>query len=255
MRHTLKGMRAPVIGISGTRFGYGDGPWAGYLRSSANDDYVQGVRAAGGTPIILPLVEDEVERLAGEMVAALDGLVLTGGEDVAPARYGQERREVCGEPFVARDAWDFALYAAARRRGIPILGICRGMQLITVAEGGTMHQDLSEDPRIAINHMQCDETPELDALWHPVDVAPGSLVGRVLGPDRVQVNSFHHQAVATVPESLRVTAVSDDHVVEAVELAEPDAWLLGVQWHPERSFRHDARAAAVFAALVEAARA
>jgi putative glutamine amidotransferase len=185
--------------------------------------YVDTVVAAGGLPVLLPVVSP---TLAGQLVAELDGLILSGGGDVDPQLYGQDPVPEVDGVDPARDAFEVALAQAALDRGVPTLCICRGAQLLNVARGGTLVQHLTDVER----------RPNVDsANWHTgshaVDVEPGSLLHGLVG-DRVGVNSLHHQAVDVLGEGLVAVARDDAGVVEAVELAGTDL-VLGVQWHPE----------------------
>ena len=197
--------------------------------------YVDGVVAAGGLPIVLPSLDPD---RAAEVVAVLDGLLLTGGGDVDPARFGAAAEPACGPPESARDAWELALVDAARSGGIPILGICRGIQVLNVAAGGSLIQDL---PTHGIDgHDQIERAAH---EVHDVAVVAESLLARVVGSTRLRTNTLHHQAIdpAGVGEGLRVTGIADDGVVEGVESA--DGLVLGVQWHPELHLEHAAHRA------------
>ncbi|MFC8144211.1 gamma-glutamyl-gamma-aminobutyrate hydrolase family protein [Streptomyces paradoxus] len=194
--------------------------------------YPRLVQRAGGLAAMLP--PDDPER-AAEAVARLDGLVIAGGPDVEPVRYGAEREERTGPPAPDRDAWELALIDAALAAGVPLLGICRGMQLLNVALGGTLVQHI-------------DGHAEVVGVFggHTVKPVPGSLYAGVV-PEETFVPTYHHQAVDRLGEGLVPSAYAADGTVEAVELPAAD-WVLGVQWHPEMG--EDVR---VMRALVEAA--
>jgi putative glutamine amidotransferase len=169
--------------------------------------------------------------LAPELIAtALDGvagLVLTGGEDVGPERYGAAPHPRLGDVDRDRDAAELALIAAARARRLPVLAICRGIQILNVAYGGTLYQDLGSEHPSSIAH-------EGDATRHAVRVEHGSLLARTLGAGSAQVNSRHHQAIRDLAPGLKAVAWAEDGVIEAVEASEPGAtWTVAVQWHPE----------------------
>ncbi|MFF0890976.1 gamma-glutamyl-gamma-aminobutyrate hydrolase family protein [Streptomyces sp. NPDC001046] len=194
--------------------------------------YPRLVQRAGGLAAMLP--PDDPERAAAA-VARLDGVVVAGGPDVEPVRYGAQREPRTGPPAPERDAWELALIDAALAAGVPLLGICRGMQLLNVALGGTLVQHI-------------DGHAEVVGVFggHTVKPVPGSLYGRVV-PEETFVPTYHHQAVDRLGEGLVPSAYAADGTVEAVEL--PSApWVLGVQWHPEMG--DDVR---VMRALVEAA--
>ncbi|MFE9031031.1 gamma-glutamyl-gamma-aminobutyrate hydrolase family protein [Streptomyces iakyrus] len=194
--------------------------------------YPRLVQRAGGLAAMLP--PDDPER-AAEAVARLDALVIAGGPDVEPVRYGAEREERTGPPAPDRDAWELALIDAALAAGVPLLGICRGMQLLNVALGGTLVQHI-------------DGHAEVVGVFggHAVKPVPGSLYAGVV-PEETFVPTYHHQAVDRLGEGLIPSAYAADGTVEAVELPSSD-WVLGVQWHPEMG--EDVR---VMRALVEAA--
>ncbi|MEV0242364.1 gamma-glutamyl-gamma-aminobutyrate hydrolase family protein [Streptomyces sp. NPDC050674] len=194
--------------------------------------YPRLVQRAGGLAAMLP---PDDPRHAAEAVARLDGLVVAGGPDVEPARYGAQREPRTGPPAPERDAWELALIDAALAAGVPLLGICRGMQLLNVALGGTLVQHI-------------DGHAEAVGVFggHTVKPVPGSLYAGVV-PEETFVPTYHHQAVDRLGKGLVPSAYAADGTVEALELSSAD-WVLGVQWHPEMG--EDAR---VMGALVEAA--
>nr|WP_318654301.1 gamma-glutamyl-gamma-aminobutyrate hydrolase family protein [Anaeromyxobacter paludicola] len=208
--------------------------------------YADAVLAAGGLPVLIAYGD---ESAAGAYLALCDALVVTGGDfDIDPARYGEARRAGCGPEHPARTAFESALVEAAIASRLPLLGICGGMQLLNVVRGGSLHQHLPDD--LQISHEQ--PAPK-DRPSHDVDVAPGTLLARLVGPGPLAVNSTHHQAVKRPGTGVLVSARAQDGVVEAIEL--PDLpFALGVQWHPEACAVHEPRHAAVFRGLVEAAR-
>ncbi|MBA2781744.1 MAG: gamma-glutamyl-gamma-aminobutyrate hydrolase family protein [Rubrobacteraceae bacterium] len=196
----------------------------------ADLDYVEGVAGAGGAPVVLPPAGDE--RAAEAVIQSLDGLLLSGGSDLDPHYYGEEPMPELGVTLPERDAFEMALVGLALRRGIPVFGICRGMQVLNVALGGTLYQDLpSQWERDLLKHRQ--DTPKWQPT-HEVRVRDGSYIAEVMGRESVKVNSYHHQGVRALAEGLVVTGRSSDGVVEAVEAVDlSERWLLGVQWHAE----------------------
>ncbi len=199
--------------------------------------YVEPVVASGGRAVLLP---PDLPDGAEEVVARLDGLVLTGGADIDPAHYGAQRHPATEAPRPERDISELALLAAAIRCDLPVLGICRGMQLMAVAGGGTLHQHLPD----VVGHDE--HRPSHGAFGeHAVDLAPGSRAADILG-ERVTVRSYHHQGVDS-SGSARASAWAPDGAIEALELP-GHCFALGVLWHPEVGT--DGR---LFAALVAAA--
>jgi putative glutamine amidotransferase len=197
----------------------------GRERVTLNTAYVRALEGAGLVPLAVPtmLAADR----AGAALAAVRGLVLTGGEDVAPARYGAAPHPRLGDVDPVRDAAELALIAAARARGLPILAICRGIQILNVALGGTLYQDLDSERPGPVPHN--DETGR-----HPVHVEAGSLLERTLGTRSASVNSRHHQAIRDLAPGLKAVAWADDGVIEGAELTDAkEPWIVAVQWHPE----------------------
>jgi putative glutamine amidotransferase len=185
-------------------------------------DYVDAVERAGGRPVLIPPSEEGVE----ETLAALDGILFSGGADVDPALYGAEAHGETDEPQRRRDAGEMALLRAALARDLPTLAVCRGVQLLNVARGGDLVQHLPEK----VGHEEHRQVPGTFSE-HPVEVQAGSRLQAVVGSGP-SVTSHHHQALGTVGEGLVETAWAEDGTVEAVEDPEK-RFLLGVQWHPE----------------------
>lgn len=202
-------------------------------------DYPEAVTAAGGKPILLPF---DARDLGG-----MDGLLLSGGGDIAPHLYGEEPRAKLRGVDRERDEYELSLTKEALRRGIPVLAICRGIQVLAVAAQGRLIQDLSQMD--GINHWQ---TAPRSQPHHWVEVLPGTRLRDILEVERLFVNSFHHQAVAQVPPGFRIAARSGG-VIEAIE-SEGEKFALGVQWHPECMWRGDPLALRIFQAFVEACR-
>ncbi len=214
---------------------------------------------AGALPLTLPQLPDAV----APALDALQGIVLAPGRDIEPARYGQEAHELLAPTEPRRDAFELDLIPAALARGLPILGMCRGIQILNVALGGTLAQDVSllvdghpSDPGWAqwkrMEAASLDGTPAPDHPRHEIDVAADSLLGRALRTTSIAVNSFHHQAIDRLADGLAVTAASGDGVIEAVEL--PGSAVLAVQWELQEEARTDPRFQAVFDWFVSAAR-
>ncbi len=233
-------MNRPLIGISCRLEKKDAGDWF-YLQR----DYAEAVYAAGGLPVLIPLIaEPDYTR---QLVAQLDGVVLSGSSsDLDPARYGAERHPRAGPVHEEKDQVDTALVALSLETRKPLLGICYGTQALNVALGGTLVQHLDEE-RALILHRDRNSR-------HPVSVEPDSLLARLGGhAGEFQVNTSHHQALDRVAASLRVTARAPDGVIEGVETTEPDRFLIGVQWHPERIWRESELSRALFEELVRQA--
>jgi putative glutamine amidotransferase len=186
--------------------------------------YVSSVVRAGGMPLMLPVLDPE---LAPAMVEGIDGLLLSGGGDIEPIRYGEPAAPEVDGVDRARDAWELALVAAAIERSVPVLGICRGAQVLNVAAGGTLVQHLPDHTEQV--HRDRERYGE---VVHGVRITRGSRLARAMGRARVGVNTLHHQAVDQVGLGLEAVAWGPDGFVEAVESV-AHARLLGVQWHPE----------------------
>ena len=208
----------PLIGIS---LGWNE------TQNTVNNTYVNSVLKNGGVPYLIP-VTDNVEVLR-QIVSQLDGIIFTGGEDFAPAYFGEEEHEHLGEVNVTRDTYDLTLFKLALDRNIPTLGICRGLQLINVAMGGTLYQDLPSEKPSDINHRQ-EEAGTV--ATHSVSVVEGSLMHQILGEKEVQVNTFHHQAIEKLAPGLKIVGWSNDSVPEMIE-AYPHRQIIGTQFHPE----------------------
>lgn len=201
-----------------------------------HERYVAMVQQVGARAVLLPPDDDPDV----DVLDRVDGLVLTGGADVDPQLYGAVPHDTTDVPRTARDAAELALYAGARARGLPVLGVCRGLQIMAVASGGTLHQHLPD--LVGDGRHRPGPGRFVD---HGASFAAGSLVARVLGTTSMTVNSSHHQAVAD-PGTLTVTGWADDGTIEACE--DPsDRFVLGVQWHPE--YTDDSRLLAALAAV------
>jgi putative glutamine amidotransferase len=209
--------------------------------------YVDAVRRSGGRPVLLPPGGDDAE--ASATAAGLDGLIVSGGPDIDPVRYGAARHPMTQPPVTLRDAWDLAITSHVLRLGVPLLAICRGMQVLNVCRGGTLHQHVPD----LVGHGRHDGPPTGFGL-HKVRVSPGSTLAGILPDDGfLDVPTHHHQSVDLLGEGLKAVAWEQDGTVEAVEAGPSElgglsGFVLGVQWHPEQG--SDPR---LFGALVSAA--
>ncbi len=213
-------------------------------RLRLNRDYLFAVEQSGGVPLILA----GSGETARAVISRVDGVVLSGGVDVDPRHFGEEPHPELGEVSAARDEFELALAEEALRRGVPVLGICRGSQVMAIVGGGSLYQDLPSQRPGGIQHYQKGARSRTS---HLVALSPKSRLTEILGGQReVRVNSFHHQAVRSLPEGWDVSATSSDGVIEAFEYPDHPFWL-AVQWHPEILFAEDAAARALFANFVQ----
>ena len=232
---------SPLIGLTTYRQRAQSGVWDVHA-SFLPEVYLDGVTGAGGVATLLPPqpVDDEI---ADRVVESLDGLIITGGRDVDPAIYGHDPHPSTDDPARDRDDWEFALVRAARRRRMPVLGICRGAQVLNVVLGGTLHQHLPD----VIGHTRHQRGKGVFST-STVRTVEGSRLAALIG-ERAQVQCYHHQAIDRLGAGLSVTATDGDGVIEAVEIPGPD-FVVAVQWHPEET-PDDIR---IFQGLVAAAR-
>lgn len=218
----------PVIGIT-----------PGLLRDrnklALGKGYADGVLRAGGLAVVLPLCSEA--EIAGELLDAVDGVLFSGGADVDARHFGEENRKCGGEIAPERDGFELLLAGMAIARKMPVLGICRGLQLLNIALGGTIYQDIAvcRPQEILLKHWQ--EAPD----WYPVHdvrITAGSRIHGIYGTSRLGVNSYHHQAIKEPGKGLAVTAVTSDGTIEAIE-GMGDSYLTAVQWHPELMWQED----------------
>lgn len=207
--------------------------------------YMKGIEQAGGIPVMLPLTSDK-EALR-QLADALDGFLFTGGQDVSPSVYGQVPSAQCGELCRERDEMEEYLFRLVFEQDKPVLGICRGIQLMNVLMGGTLYQDLPTEHPSVVKHRQL---PPYDAPSHSVELAPDSPLYDLLKTDRLMVNSCHHQAIKELAPGLEAMAVSEDGLAEAV-CAKEKSFVWAVQWHPEFSFLSDANSRAIFQKFIQ----
>jgi len=216
------------------------------------DDYVRALETAGGLPFVLaPGDPEDAPEMAAEYLDRVQALVLSGGADIDPALYGEARHRTVTQVFPERDAFELALCREALRRDMPTLAICRGHQLLNVATGGTLFQDIASQVEAAATH---DPDQERWDRCHEVEVLPGTRLREILGQERVAVNSFHHQAVKEMGNGLVLSARGcDDGIIEGMGM--PDRrFIIGVQWHPESFWDRPQGFQPLFEALVNAAR-
>ncbi|MTK11847.1 MAG: gamma-glutamyl-gamma-aminobutyrate hydrolase family protein [Clostridiaceae bacterium] len=236
-------MNKPLIGIIGNLLIDQGGMFPGYERAYVNNDYVQTVAMAGGTPFILPLISD-YETIKGQ-IANMDALIISGGYDVNPLVYGEEPISEQGFLCPERDDYDVKVVKIALELNKPILGICRGMQILNATQGGKLHQDISKIEGSYIKHQQSSRP---DVASHTVEIVKETKLFDILG-ESVLTNSFHHQAIKEVATGFKVSARAKDGVIEAIEKEE--GFVIGVQWHPEMMAKKDSRMLDLFKVLIK----
>jgi putative glutamine amidotransferase len=216
-------------------------------RAYTNAAYLRAVQEAGGVPVLLP--PQLSERTRDELWRRLDALVLTGGGDLDPARFGEPRHPTVYDVSTARDELEIELARRALAEDVPLLAICRGIQVLNVALGGTLYQDIASDLGTPIAHTQKERR---DQPTHAVKLLEGSRLAGILGRLEVDVNSFHHQAIKDLGTRLIAVGVAPDGIIEAAE-ATNHPFAIAVQWHPEDLVDHDVTARSLFRAVIEAA--
>ncbi|MDD2503983.1 MAG: gamma-glutamyl-gamma-aminobutyrate hydrolase family protein [Clostridia bacterium] len=234
----------PIIGITC------DYDWEAKI-FKLHSGYVEGISRAGGLPLIIPPISAcAVSESISNILSQIQALLLTGGQDVHPRYFGEEPHTAIGRVNPQRDELELPLCLAAVQAGMPVLGICRGIQLINVALGGDIYQDLKTqfEGRDLICHSQSAPTW---TEFHKISIHEGSRLHHIFGVNQVYTNSFHHQAVRTLAPGLEFAASAADGVIEAVE-SKSHSFLVGVQWHPERMLE-DSHMLGLFKAFVEAA--
>ena len=218
----------PIIGISGSILAIeNDGAFSGYERAYVNDDYVLSVTKSGGIPFIIPIIDNDDDIKT--QISYVDGVILSGGYDIDPIYWGEEISSKLERIFPRRDSNELKIIKYALEMKKPILGICRGLQIINVAFGGSLYQDLSFIKDCYIKHSQSAKPYE---PTHNITTKDGSIIREIVG-DSLRVNSFHHLAIKDLGKGLIATSYSADGVVESVEYTENGNFVLGVQFHPE----------------------
>ena len=212
------------------------------------ESYVQALSRAGACPVLIPLGLPETALQA--LCSRLDGILFTGGGDVEPQRYGSRPHPLVSEPDPDRDRVEIQLLQDAVKAGLPFLGICRGLQVINVALGGSLYEDVLDQHPQAIRHQYYEDHPR-NYLAHPIRIEAGSRLAQIMDSGAAQVNSLHHQGIRRLAPGLRASAFAPDNIIEGLELPE-HGFGLAVQWHPEWLQEHAAQRA-LFKAFVQAA--
>jgi putative glutamine amidotransferase len=239
----------PVIGVTPSPSTDTIGPGT-FRRYAIASTYTEGVEAANGIPLVIPPQANNVE----EILDRIDGLIFSGGGDIDPARYHDANlHEKTYGIDDLRDRFELELFNAALKRDVPILCICRGIQVANVALGGTLIQDIASEYSDEIEHRQHVAGFSAPDKSHPVTADRGSRLHEVFGSTEIETNSFHHQAIRDVASELIVIGRAPDGIIEAVDRP-ASTWFLGLQWHPEMMFKEHAEHLKPFQALVDATR-
>lgn len=238
-------MRAPVIGILANILIVDSAPFSGMERASVTSDYVSAVEAAGGIPVLIPVVGSPAT--IRRQVALVDGVLATGGYDPDPLLWGEQPNRRIEFVFPEVDQHQIAAVRLATELGKPLLGICRGLQIINVAFGGTLYQDLSLIPNSFIQHYQ--KSPKY-AHGHTVSLVKDSLLAGIFRTEVVSTNSFHHLAVRDVAPGFVVSAYAPDGVIEAIERTTGSP-VMAVQWHPEMMYAKHPEMLAIFSKFID----
>ena len=241
----------PVIGIATQTFAAVPGTYPPCWVMGQR--YVHALREQGAIPWLVPLIPEDEPTLRA-IYERLDGLFLTGGVDVDPANYGEAKASYCGSTDPDRDAVELLFLKWSMQDRKPVLAVCRGIQALNVACGGTLYQDLASQVPEALKHDHFPTAAEpnvRDRIIHDVSVARDTRLGRILGSERVPVNSMHHQAIKTLGRGLIPSAVAPDGLIEGVE-GQNGQYLIAVQWHPEELAAKDAAQRRLFTSFLEA---
>jgi putative glutamine amidotransferase len=208
--------------------------------------YMKGIEEAGGIPVMLPLTTDS--EVISKLAETFDGFLFTGGQDVDPALYGEEKKALCGAACAERDKLETELFRQVVELDKPAFGICRGIQMMNVALGGTLYQDIPSEMTTELQHSQ---KPPYDVPVHSVIIEPGTLLHHIVQADTLRVNSYHHQGIKRLSDQLIPVAQAEDGLIEGVVLP-GRRFILGVQWHPEYMYESDTYSLRLFQAFVQA---
>lgn len=238
-------LRRPIIGIAANEIEDAGARLYHLPISYTPCGYIKAVQSAGGLPMVLPIASPE---FAKEYITQIDKLILAGGQNVSPPLYGESIQVEEASLSKERDQFELALIEEAMVQKKPIFAVCRGLQLVNVALGGSLYQEISQLNEMKIAHMQVPVSREIPT--HQIQTEDMSILRRIYG-EKTTVNSFHFQAVKKLAEKLKVTAFSEDGIVEGVESNDPGLAFLGVQWHPDFAYDHLEQEMAIFRYVVE----
>jgi putative glutamine amidotransferase len=238
----------PIIGIAGEVYHQPkDTAFKNYERHFCGDAFVIKVREAGGIALMIPYIKTFSKEMIADYISSVDGLLLPGGEDIDPTFYHEEKLSKCESSDHDLDKFHIALIKEAVIQEKPILGICRGSQIINVALGGTLYQDISYFKK-DINHSDLDN---YEKTTHNIKILDNTKLKEILKIDKTRVNSLHHQLIKDVAESLKINAICEDGVIEGIESRNENIFILGTQWHPETMVENSTQMNKIFKALIE----
>ena len=243
--------KVPIIGLTGMRWPDGNKNDM-FTMDKTQVHYIEAVQRSGGIPIILPVLEIFNSDTVRRQVSLVDAILIQGGIDITPSFYGEEPLPELDITCKKTDEFILEVIKVARERKMPILGICKGMQLINVAFGGTIYQDLKYAGLDSKSHRQSEDT--ITDTFHSINVEKNSLLAKLIpNKEKLNVNSYHHQAVKDLGRDLRIDAKADDGIIEAISFDGNAQWILGVQFHPEQLIRKDDEFKALFSEFVKQA--
>ncbi|MGL4391939.1 MAG: gamma-glutamyl-gamma-aminobutyrate hydrolase family protein [Fusobacteriaceae bacterium] len=215
----------PLIGITM----FNEYNQKGYRYNSLSAAYVESVEKSGGIPVLIPV---SAENLSKEYIESLDGIIFSGGEDVSPLYFGENPVKELGVVDTMRDECEKKLYEEAIKKNMPILGICRGCQAVNVYAGGNLYQDIPSQVKNA--HSHSPSGIRRDEKFHNIKINKNSMLYEIFGAESIGINSYHHQSVKKLADCFKVTATSDDGIIEAYEMKNMEEnFIMGIQWHPE----------------------
>lgn len=237
-------MKKPIIGILANLHRYDTGFLPHVDLCGLQRDYLTAIETAEGVPLILPVVADT--DIIEQQLELVDAIVLPGGYDVSPCYYKEEPSCLLEEIHPERDAYEFAVIKIAEKLQKPLLGICRGLQILNVAYGGSLYQDISHAPGASVKHRQMAKRYD---PTHSVDIAKNTLLHEIFGTTTIMTNSFHHQAIKQLAPGFIVNAQAKDGIIEGIEKP-GDRFVLALQWHPEMMAAKDACMQSLFREFV-----
>lgn len=248
MKNVIPKSTSPIIGISASLLTIDSGSFIGHTRSQVVHDYVKAVTLSGGIPLILPVIEGK--EFIEQQMKVVDGLILSGGYDISPFCYHEEPKRGLDMVYLERDNHEIQLIKTASEMQKPILGICRGLQILNVAFGGNLYQDIGSSIPNALQHYQ-KSTPADPS--HSVKITVNTKLHQIIDEESILANSFHHQAIKDLAKGFISNAHSTDGLIEGIE-STGDSFILGVQWHPELMIAKSPKMLKLFLALVKAAK-